>query len=84
LKILVTGGADFIDSHLSEKNVSDGETVYCLDNFENGDLRNVYSLMPKRNFKLVRGNIARALDRGLQEFVKWYRNCKFAEWEKLG
>lgn len=57
MEILITGGAGFVGSHLCEKYVSDGETVYCLDSFENGDLRNVYGLITRKNFKLVRGSI---------------------------
>lgn len=57
MKILITGGAGFIGSHLCEKFVSERETVLCLDNFENGDLRNVYGLVTSKNFKLIRGDI---------------------------
>jgi len=57
MNILITGGAGFIGSHLCEKYVSEGETVFCLDNFENGDLRNVYGLITRKNFKLIRGDI---------------------------
>ncbi len=57
MKILITGGAGFIGSHLCEKYVSEDETVFCLDNFENGDLRNIYGLITRKNFKLIRGDI---------------------------
>jgi len=57
MKILITGGAGFIGCHLCEKYVSEGETVFCLDNFESGDLRNIYSLITYKNFKLIRGDI---------------------------
>lgn len=57
MNILITGGAGFIGSHLCEKYVSEGETVLCLDNFENGDLRNIYGLITHKNFKLVRGDV---------------------------
>jgi UDP-glucose 4-epimerase len=57
MRILITGGAGFIGSHLCEKYVKDGETVLCLDNFLNGDLSNIRQLLSYRNFKLVNGDI---------------------------
>jgi len=57
MKILITGGVGFIGSHLCEKYVSEGETVFCLDNFENGDLRNIYALLTHKKFKLVHGDV---------------------------
>ena len=57
MNILITGGAGFIGSHLCEKYVSEGETVFCLDNFENGNLRNIYGLITNNNFKLIHGDI---------------------------
>ena len=57
MKILITGGASFIVSHLCEKYASKGKTVFCLDNFENGDLRNIYGLITNKNFKLIHGDI---------------------------
>ncbi len=57
MKILITGGAGFIGSHLSEKYASEGETVFCLDNLEDGDMRNIYRLITYSNFKLIRGDI---------------------------
>ena len=38
MKMLITGGAGFIGSHLCEKYTKDGHTVICLDNFMNGNL----------------------------------------------
>lgn len=57
MTILITGGAGFIGCHLCEKYVTEGETVFCLDNLESGDLRNVYRLITNKNFKLIRGDI---------------------------
>lgn len=56
-KILVTGGLGFIGSHLCEYFVAEGKTVLCLDNFMNGNLANVRSLLSSRRFKLVNGDI---------------------------
>jgi len=57
MKILVTGGAGFIGSHLCDKYTSEGHTVLCLDNFMSGNLLNVRHLLDCNNFKLVKGDI---------------------------
>lgn len=57
MKILITGGAGFIGSHLCEKFVENGHKVLCLDNFMNGSLTNIRALLGKRNFKLINGDI---------------------------
>lgn len=57
MNVLITGGAGFIGSHLCDRYVTKGETVFCLDNFESGDLRNIYGLITNKNFKLVHGDI---------------------------
>lgn len=57
MKILITGGAGFIGSHLSEKYTIEGHTVLCLDNFMNSNLGNIRSLLNYRNFKLVNGDV---------------------------
>ena len=66
MKILITGGAGFIGSHLCEKYVKDGHTVLCLDNFMSGDLINIRHLLNFHNFKLIKGDIR---DFGLLEKV---------------
>jgi len=57
MKILITGGAGFIGSHLCDKYTKEGHTVLCLDNFISGDLTNVRHLLDCRNFKLIKGDI---------------------------
>lgn len=57
MKILVTGGAGFIGSHLCDRYVKNGDTVLCLDNFMNGNLMNIRHLLNYRNFKLINGDI---------------------------
>ncbi|MBT4513001.1 MAG: NAD-dependent epimerase/dehydratase family protein [Chloroflexi bacterium] len=57
MKMLITGGAGFVGSHLCDKYVREGHKVICLDNFMNGDLRNVRHLLVFRNFKLMKGDI---------------------------
>jgi UDP-glucose 4-epimerase len=57
MKILITGGAGFVGSHLCRKYTLQGETVLCLDNFMNGDLLNIRNLLSYSNFKLINGDI---------------------------
>lgn len=57
MRMIITGGAGFIGSHLCDKYVKDGHTVLCLDNFINGNLMNIRHLLSYRNFKLINGDI---------------------------
>lgn len=57
MKILITGGAGFVGSHLCDKYTREGHTVLCLDNFMNGNLTNVRPLLDYRNFKLIKGDV---------------------------
>ena len=57
MRILVTGGAGFIGSHLCERLVGEGHEVICLDNFFTGRRENVYHLMDSKRFELVRHDI---------------------------
>ena len=57
MKILVTGGAGFIGSHLCEKLINDKHTVVCLDSFLNGNLTNIRHLLNYKSFKLINGDI---------------------------
>jgi UDP-glucuronate decarboxylase len=57
LRILVTGGAGFLGSHLSEKLVDEGHDVICLDNFYTGSKLNVAHLLTRSNFELLRHDV---------------------------
>lgn len=59
MKILITGGAGFLGSHLCEKYVNDGHVVYSLDNLMNGNLNNIRILLHKKNFKFIHDDIRR-------------------------
>ncbi|MFN8242103.1 MAG: UDP-glucuronic acid decarboxylase family protein [Bacteroidales bacterium] len=56
-KILVTGGAGFIGSHLCERLLESGSSVICLDNFLTGSERNVSHLKDNRQFTLVNADV---------------------------
>ncbi len=56
-KILVTGGAGFLGSHLCERLLKEGNDVLCLDNFFTGSKKNVLHLMSNPLFELVRHDV---------------------------
>ncbi len=68
MKILITGGAGFIGSHLCNRFAKAGETVLCLDNFMNGNLTNIRHLLVYKNFKLINGDV-RDFD-GLEKIMR--------------
>jgi UDP-glucuronate decarboxylase len=57
MRVLVTGGAGFIGSHLCERLINDGHEVICLDNFFTGRKENISHLMDYRAFELVRHDV---------------------------
>lgn len=56
-RILVTGGAGFLGSHLCERLVDNGHDVICLDNFFTSQKTNVQHLLNRQNFELIRHDI---------------------------
>ncbi|MCQ2975272.1 MAG: SDR family oxidoreductase [Bacteroidales bacterium] len=56
-RVLVTGGAGFIGSHLCEKLLLDGNDVICLDNFFTGVKQNIIHLLDNKYFELVRHDV---------------------------
>lgn len=56
-KIMVTGGAGFLGSHLCERLVDEGHEVLCVDNYFTGSKRNVYHLMDDPRFEFMRHDV---------------------------
>jgi UDP-glucuronate decarboxylase len=57
MRILVTGGAGFIGSHLCERLIGAGHDAICLDNFFTGSRENILHLLDNRRFELIRHDI---------------------------
>lgn len=60
-RILITGGAGFIGSHLCHKFISDGYEVVCIDNFLSGSKFNIADLLDNPNFTLIEHDIIQPL-----------------------
>ena len=56
-RILITGGAGFLGSHLCDKLINEGNEVICLDNFFTGRKQNIIHLLDNPNFELVRHDV---------------------------
>lgn len=57
-RVLVTGGAGFLGSHLCERLLDDGCEVICVDNFSTGARSNIEHLFKRRGFELIRHDVA--------------------------
>ena len=56
-RILVTGGAGFIGSHLCERLLEEGNSVLCLDNYFTGQKRNIFHLLNNPYFDSMRHDL---------------------------
>jgi UDP-glucuronate decarboxylase len=57
MKILITGGAGFIGSHLCERLINDGNDVLCVDNYFTGTKSNIIHLLDNHQFELMRHDV---------------------------
>lgn len=57
MRVLITGGAGFLGSHLSEKFLQDGHEVLAIDNFFTGSRENVKHLLDNKSFELIRHDV---------------------------
>ena len=62
MRVLVTGGAGFIGSHLCELLVKANHEVICLDNYFTGSKKNVYPLLDRPGFEVIRHDIINPID----------------------
>src|ERR1700750_459242 len=69
-RILVTGGAGFLGSHLCERLVEQGHDVVCLDNFFTSQKSNVAHLLERSNFELVRHDVTEPIVLAVDEVYK--------------
>ena len=60
-RVLVTGGAGFLGSHLCDRLVAAGQDVICVDNFFTSQISNVEHLQDRRNFELIRHDVTHPL-----------------------
>lgn len=60
-RILITGGAGFLGSHLCDHLITEGHDVLCLDNFFTGTKRNISHLLEKPNFELIRHDLVQSI-----------------------
>lgn len=56
-RVLVTGGAGFIGSHLCDRLIADGHEVLCVDNFYTGSRRNISHLLDHQRFEVLRHDV---------------------------
>lgn len=69
-KILVTGGAGFIGSHLCEALVNKNYSVICVDNLGTGKLENLKNIIKRKNFKFIKHDIRQSLKlKGKIDFI---------------
>ncbi|HMG23341.1 MAG TPA: GDP-mannose 4,6-dehydratase, partial [Kofleriaceae bacterium] len=60
-RVLVTGGAGFLGSHLCERLIAEGADVVCLDNFFTGRRENIANLIGDHRFELLRHDVTEAM-----------------------
>jgi len=69
MRVLVTGGAGFIGSHLCDALLADGNSVVCVDNLLTGSLRNIAHLKSNSRFEFIEQDINEPFDVGKVDYV---------------
>ena len=59
MRILVTGGAGFLGSHLCDRLLAEGHEVIAMDNFVTGNVRNIAHLEADRRFHFIEHNVTK-------------------------
>jgi UDP-glucuronate decarboxylase len=70
-RVLITGGAGFIGSHLAENLLDSGAKIVCVDNFFSGSSRNIRHLLDHENFELLRHDICSPLSLAVDEIYNF-------------
>ena len=61
-KVLITGAAGFLGSHLSERFLNDGFQVFGMDNFITGSKKNIEFLLSFEHFELIEHDVSKQID----------------------
>ena len=70
-RVLITGGAGFLGSHLCERLLSEDNYIVCLDNFFTGSKDNVSHLLKNPHFELIRHDIINPVYLEVDEIYNW-------------
>ncbi len=62
MRILITGGAGFLGSHLCDRLIKEGHSVICMDNLITGSLDNIAHLMENKDFKFIRQDVTEYIE----------------------
>ena len=57
MRVLITGGAGFLGSHLCDRLLAEGYTVICMDNLSTGRIQNIEHLLDKTSFSFIKHDV---------------------------
>src|SRR5258708_21130959 len=69
MRVLVTGGAGFVGSHLCDALLAEGNEVVCVDNLLTGSLRNIVHLKNESRFEFVQRDVNEPYDVGRVDYI---------------